>query len=111
MTDRLRKWFVPRTRSGWWAAGLSWASFILIATGILVASIQGPRRDTRYETPLDNLPHAVPAIGGLAVGLAAGVVAVIALFRYRDRTVPAVIALGLGVVMVWFLIGDVTGSN
>lgn len=111
MTGRLRKWFVPRTRSGWWAAGLSLASLVLIAAGMLVASIQGPRRDTRYETPLDNLPHAVPAIGGLAVGLAAGVVAVIALFRYRDRTVPAVIALGLGVVMVWFLIGDVTGSN
>ena len=75
---------LPKTRIGKWAVGLGIAFIVLIAIKIQ-----------------DSFPMPTFSIAGL--GLAGFIMAIIAIFKKKDRAILNFVPIGVGVViLVWF---------
>lgn len=84
--SRVRYW--PRTRPGWWAAGLAAASIVLVPTWRLMG--------------------AAGAVPGLSCGLAGGTIALWAIVRHKERAVIVLASMVPFAFAVIFLLAEVT---
>jgi uncharacterized membrane protein YidH (DUF202 family) len=90
----------PQTRLGWWAVGLTVAFLALFTLNFIVivpAEVFAPWRQT-------ILP--VFGISMLLMGLAGGVVALLAVILRRERALPLWFCLLFGLLIVVFLLGE-----
>lgn len=91
---------LPSTRLGWWAFGLE-AAFIIMS--VLNSTVmEGVPETAPYRTTL--LPFY--GILMLASGLAAGILAVIALLKKAEKSWLAWTALLPGIFVLIFLLGE-----
>ena len=95
---------MPRTRVGWWSAGLlaGSAAFFALLNGLVAAGQSGPGLNPWL------LLAVVPA--GLSAVLA-GVAAAFAIFRRRERALVVFLGLFVGLVIVWFMVGELAGQE
>ena len=94
---------LPTTRPGRWAAGLLTVAVALLLVGnALVAS--GQQGGEKFS---DNLWLAILLLGAGLSALLAGGAAVFAVGFRRERSLPAFLALLVGLLVAWFLIGEI----
>ena len=86
-----RFFFWPMTRLGWWAVGLAAASVVLIPSWSLMGRLGG--------------------IPGLVCGFAGGVIALLAIFRQKERAISVFAAFVPFVVVVSFVLAELTGGH
>src|SRR5512139_1042430 len=96
MTATTRGGWLPRTRTGKWAAALAGALTLSLAIWIAATSTLGP--DERAT--LDDLRITIPLFGAVAAALGAGVLGMIALVSLRDRAVAVVVATVMGTLVL-----------
>ena len=96
---------IPRSRSGWWTGWLvaAFAGCYLIG-GLTAVLVQNSA--SSVGQPVET----AVAMAGLACVVGAVVTGVAAL-RKKDRSAPVLVALGLGVIAVVFLIGELAISR
>jgi len=96
-------WRRPSTKLGWWAMGLAigWV-FLNIATSVII--------EIRSRMPATTESPVAMNFGFLMllVGLAAGIVALIAILRKHERSWLVWAALLPGVSVIFLLIGEFT---
>lgn len=94
---------MPRTRPGRWSVGLAGAFFAgLFLLRLLVALGQEGGKGF-----FSNIPLALAGISAAAAGVATLVVGVVAIVRRRERSPLVFLATFVGLVVTWFLIGEV----
>ena len=81
----------PRTRLGKWAVGLAAASVLLVVAWSFVGRLGG--------------------VPGLALGLAGGVVALVAVVRHGERAVTVFAALAPSLTLVVFLLAELLAGH
>lgn len=93
MPARKRRRFVfwPKTPPGKWAVGLAAVSMALVSSWSLLGRIGG-------------LP-------GLAFGMAGGIAALVAIFRRGERALTVFVALVPLLIIVFFLVAELLGSD
>ena len=86
---RFRFW--PTTQLGWWAVGLAAASIVLIPSWSLMGRLGG--------------------IPGLVCGFAGGVIALLAIFRQKERAISVFAAFVPFIVVVSFVLAELLGGH
>lgn len=93
--------FVPRSKSGWWAAGFAAGAILAIFIGQLVAGIS-------------MIGHESPTATGLLLAIAiacgicilGGLVASVLALRHHDRSAPVWVAVAFAVLSAFLLVGE-----
>lgn len=94
-------WQRPTTRLGWWAVGLALGWVVLnLATSAIVAI------RSRMPATTENASMINFGLIMLLVGLAAGIVALIALLRKHERSCLVWASLLPGLMTIVLLIGE-----
>lgn len=102
--ERSSRWLVPSTLAGRWSAALlAGSAACFVAFFLLVMSGQRGG-DTFFSNPW--LSGAILVAAGLAI--AAGIVGLVAAVRHGERSVPVGVAIVSGLLVVLFVIGEVT---
>jgi len=102
MTSPLRSSFsqLPATRSGWWAVGLAAACVLVFIINLaIVMASQGNSPSQQISLP--NLGILV-----LLLGLAGGVLGLIALIKKHERSWLIWLSLLLGVMMLLLILRE-----
>ena len=94
---------LPVTSPGWWALGLLTTAVGLLLVGSALAA-SGQEGGEKFS---DNLWLAVPMLGAGLSAVLAGGAAVFAVGFRRERSLPAFLALLVGLLVAWFLIGEI----
>ena len=94
---------MPKTLFGKWAVRFVVAFILLLATGIFVASNQGPRAD---QTFLDNPILSIPMLSAGAAGILAFFCAIISIIRYKERSILVILAVVIGFLVLDFVLGE-----
>ena len=96
--------FIPKTLLGKWSAGLIIAFFLLLATGMFVVSVLG---QTGGETFFDNLWISIPMLSAGVAAIAAFFTGIVSIWKSKERAVLVFIASLIGLLVLWFVIGEV----
>ena len=102
--------FIPKTQLGKWSVGLAVAFFLLLATGMFVVSVQGPH-DTHGETIFSNPALSVPMLSAGAAIVAAFFSGIISILKHKERSVLVFIATLIGLLALWFMIGEILSPH
>lgn len=100
---------LPNTRLGWWSMGLAVAIPILFFIGMSFANYlyeSVPAGDTILEDVTVRPALAIMMLAGMASGISACIVGLIAIIRQKDRTLLVYCATLVGVLLVIFLIAE-----
>ena len=102
--------FLPKTILGKWSIWLIIAMFTLMILGMSLT-------DTLYEsvssgdTILQDIAKrpalALSMLAGMAVGITAFIVGLIAILKKKDRAILVFVATVIGALLILFLIGEV----
>jgi hypothetical protein len=92
---------LPRTKLGWWSVGLA-AAFVVMF--IVNVAVFGP--SSGGDTAWRNVLLPVFAIGMLTIGVAAGVVALVAVIQKRERSWLVFLPLLPAAFVIFFLLGE-----
>jgi hypothetical protein len=93
--------FIPRTQLGWWAGWLAAGFFGAYTLGTVLAGIGQLSGDIQHVNPW----LSIVAVVGLLCIVGASVTAIAALI-HKDRSVPVWVGVALGVVALFFLLGE-----
>lgn len=93
-------WRLPVTKSGWWAVALA-IVYTLMGIVYMVAVVRLPANSPQTPTVV---PNFVPLM--MVVGLAAGVVGLVALIRNHERSWLTWLSILPGVTVLVLLLGD-----
>lgn len=94
---------VSKTRLGKWSVRFVVTFILLLATGIFVASRQGPRAD---QTFLDNPVLFIPMLSAGVAGILAFFCGIISIIRYKERSLLVIIATVIGFLVLDFVLGE-----
>ena len=103
---------MPRTRPGFWAVRLlaAFAGFFILLTSLAAAG-----QISRGEGAFDSLWLTVPLTGAgltaVVAGVLAGATAAFAFVRRGERSVLVFLPLIVGVLIVFFLVGELIGHE
>ena len=95
---------IPKTSLGKWSVRLIVLFFLLLATGIFIISRQGPRTD---ETFFDNPAASIPMLGAGASAIAAFFTGILSIWKYKERSILVFVATAIGLLVLWFVLGEV----
>ena len=103
-----RRFFgLPVTRLGWWSVGLACTFFVFILLFFALVSAGQRGGATFFSNPW--LAFSLLAAAGSA--LAGGVTAVLAIFRRGERTIFLFATLLLGLFVLLFTLGELSGGH
>src|SRR3989344_8880541 len=86
---KLMVFIMPKTLFGKWAVRFVVAFILLLATGIFVASNQGPRAD---QTFLDNPVLSIPMLSAGAAGILAFLCGIISVIKSKEHSILVIAA-------------------
>jgi peptidoglycan/LPS O-acetylase OafA/YrhL len=84
-------------RAGWFALGF----VVMVALGLLRVLIVGDP-----ESPGGTAWMLITSLGALVCGFLAGILALVAMFRHRERSLVAWLALAPGLLALAFLLSE-----
>lgn len=108
------RWLFPRSRAGRWAVGLAVAFPLLAALGAALADTlyAGVPAGNWFLGDLAARPVLwLTMVAGVASGIAAFVVGLIATLRARDRGVLTIAATAFGALLILFLLGEAVSGG
>jgi len=92
---------MPKSTLGKWSAWLAAAVILLVAISMALVAIEQGGEEVPAQSPL---PAVLGAAAGFS-GVAAFVIGLIAIIRYKERSIPVYLAVGLGAVILLFNLG------
>jgi integral membrane sensor domain MASE1 len=97
--------FHPQTILGKWSAGLIISFILLILLANVVVQVQGPRADqTFFSNPLVSLPMFL----ALGCAISSFVTGLLAVFREKERGIAVFLATFIGLLVLFFVVGEIT---
>jgi len=99
---------MPKTTLGKWSVGLIAAFFLLLATGITVVSVF---KQEGGETFFDNLWISIPMLGAGASTIAAFITGIIAIIKNKERSILVIITTLFGLLVLWFVAGEIVSPH
>jgi hypothetical protein len=93
----------PNTRSGWWSVGLM-VGFLVFFSLFLTLVASGQRGGETFVSNPWLAWSILPAVGS---AIAAGMMATVAIFWRRERSIFSFIALFLGLLVLVFVFGEI----
>jgi hypothetical protein len=100
---------LPKTRLGWWSMGLAIAIPIFFLIGMSFANLlyeSVPAGDTILEDVTARPALVIMMLAGMASGISACIVGLIAIIRRKDHALLVYCATLVGVLLVIFLIAE-----
>jgi hypothetical protein len=100
---------LPKTKPGWWSLGLAAAMPLLFFIGMsftnwLYKSV--PAGDTIMKDITVRPALALTMLAGMASGISAFIIGLIAIIRQKDRALLVYVAALIGALLIIFLLGE-----
>ena len=95
---------LPQTKLGKWSVGLAIAFFGLLATGMFEVQVLGQQGG---KTFFDNAMLSIPMLGAGASIVAAFFTGVASIWKQKERAILVFLATLLGLIGLWFLVGEI----
>ena len=99
---------LPKTTLGKWSVGLIIAFFLLLATGIAVVSVF---KQEGGETFFDNLWISIPMLSAGAAAIAAFFTGALSIWKSKERAVLVFVASLIGLLVLWFVVGEILSPH
>ena|SRR3989338_3379077 len=95
-------YFLPKTTLGKWSFGLIISFFLLlICTTLIVSSGQ-----EGGETIFDNLLISIPMLAAGLCAIASFITGIISIIKHKERSILVYISTFIGLLVLWFVIGE-----
>lgn len=99
-----RKLFFPNTKLGKWSFWLIIIFFLLLVFSNIIVSIQGPiANQTFFSNPLLSVPMVLAGISAIS----SFVIGIISIIKKKERAISVFISSLIGLLVLWFVVGEV----
>ena len=95
---------MPKTKLGKWSVGLVIAFFLLLATGMIVVSVF---HQTGGDTIFDNLWISISMLSAGASAIAATFTGIVSVWRQKERAILVFVSSLIGLLVLWFVLGEI----
>ena len=99
---------MPKTVLGKWSVGFVFLFFLLLATGMFVVSVLGQQGG---ETFFDNPVISIPMLSAGAAGILAFFTGATDIIKYKERSILVIIATVIGLLITWFVVGEILSPH
>ena len=103
MKKEKRIYLLPKTVLGKWSIELILAFFLLLITGMIVVATG----QEGGETIFDNLFISIPMITAAICGIASFFTGIISIIWKKERCILIFISSIIGLLILWFIIGEI----
>lgn len=98
---------MPKTRLGKWSIGLIITFFLLLLVGSNLAKTYGGAGQTFFSNPIISIPMLSAGIAGIA----AFFTGIISIWKHRERSILVFVATAIGLLVIWFVLGEILSPH
>ena len=93
---------LPGPRAGWWAVGFAVSFFVCLGLSLALVAAGQQGGDTLFS----NLWLSLTGLTAMGAAIAGGVTSGVAIMAKRERSLPVIMAMLLGLVILTFVLGE-----